>query len=155
MAAACSNCIPTPLRVFLYYVIGRAHIMPSTVRALLEDALDAATNTERLAAFDELTLKTTDGIARQLLGMQPLDEDWYSAEVTVECPRCGHGLCWHPPLAREVEHQVDRDRIRGTGDGRPMPAPRSPPDPDGCAGNCKVCDLIEGLLDVASWDLRR
>ena len=71
-----------------------------------------------------------------------------------DCPRCGHGLCWHPPTVREelaieaadvvvVTAGVDLapGRIEVEIEGWDIPGSKA------CAGNCQVCDAIETVID--------
>ena len=89
----------------------------------------------------------------------------------VACPRCGHGMVWHPSPARDpavpagvvvmtAGIDVQGDRLEATMEA-PTPAPGAyltqvgSDRPPACAGNCKVCDVIEKILDVDTWILRR
>jgi len=80
------------------------------------------------------------GVKTELDGHYHIDHDPVATERSAECPHCGHGLMWHPPMRRDVltdEPSLDSEMCANT-------------DPTGCAGNCSVCDLIEGIMEFGS-----
>ena len=106
-----------------------------------------------------------------------LDEEWLAITeigsletpavvISGECPRCGHGLVWHPPPARDdlADEASARDPavpdLKGTMEI--VPSTRgaylsevSGLNSIGCTGNCQICDAIEKVLAFDASSLRR
>lgn len=98
---------------------------------------------EKTSKFGPLAIEAGDEVGSRTW----LQRQNQKATASAECPRCGHGMVWHPPVSHERAADIATSvvRMRRRGD---HPSQAAGTDCTGCAGNCQVCDLIEKVLEI-------